>query len=130
MAREYRKKEYFALVRNRKNIKSSPFMLTCLVGSSKEKLEQELSDAGLVPFQNKLMTKQQLMKQGKDFYNKVGIISPEFEVEAAVVIYNLEQEKTPQTYAAVAEMFDRAKNVGYCEQDNIYNRLQNAMKEA
>lgn len=126
----YREKEYFAVLRTRENMKSSPFMLFLLKGSSKERLEQELSDAGFVPFQNKLMTRQQLMKQDKAFYNRVGIINPEFEADAATAIVKFNQEKTAEAFTEVHSLFDKAKNLGYCEENNIYVRLQNAIVTA
>lgn len=126
----YREKEYFAVVRTRENMKKSPFRLFLLKGSSKEKLEQELSDAGLVPFQNKLMTRQQLMKQDASFYKRVGIIDPEFEANAATAIVKFNHEKTAEAFTEVCKMFDKAKNLGYCEENNIYIRLQNAVVTA
>ena len=108
-------------------MKKSPFMLFLLKGSSKERLEQELSDAGFVPFQNKLMTRQQLMKQDASFYKRVGIMDPEFEADAATAIVKFNHEKTAEAFTEVCNMFDKAKNLGYCEENNIYIRLQNAV---
>lgn len=126
----YREKEYFAVIRTRENMNKSPFVLFLLKGSSKEKLEQELSDAGFVPFQNKLMTRQQLMKQDASFYNRVGIFDPEFEADAVTSIVKFNHEKTAKAFTEVCNMFDMAKNLGYCEEDNIYIRLQNAVVNA
>lgn len=123
----YREKEYFTVVRTRQNMKNSPFMLFLVKGSSKERIEQELSDANLVPFKNKLMTRQQFLKQDKEFFNRVGIVDPEFEADAVTAIARFANDKSKDNFDKVAGMLEKAKNSGYCSEDNIYMRLQNTV---
>lgn len=123
----YREKEYFVVVRTRQNMKSSPFMLFLVKGSSKERIEQELSDAGLVPFKNRLMTRQQFLKQDKEFFDRAGVINPEFEVDAVTAMTHFANDKSANNFDKAAAMLEKAKNLGYCEENNIYVRLQNTV---
>ena len=123
----YRQKEYFTVVRTRKNMRTAPFALCLFSQSSKEKLAQDLSDAGLVPFQNRIMTREEFLRQDDLFYKRVGIIEPEFEADAVKAVVDLSQEKTNENFEKVKSLFDKAKNLGYCEENEIYTRLQKAI---
>ena len=86
-------------------------------GSNRYGTPQELTD-NIYEFQ---------MKQDKAFYNRVGIINPEFEADAVTAIVKFNHEKTAEAFTEVHNLFDKAKNLGYCEENNIYVRLQNAI---
>lgn len=123
----YRAKDYFTVVRTKENMAKSKFMLFVLTGSSKQKLEQEIQDAGFVPFQNKLMTLEQFVRQDKEFYERTGIRSPRFEAEIALTIRNFNAEHKPEDFTRLTEMVTEAEGMGYGHEHEIYNRLVNTI---
>ena len=123
----YREKDYFGVVRTKKNMHLSPFMLFVFRGSSKLVLEQCIKDAGLVLFQNKLMTKEQLARQDRYFYERTGIRNAHFEAEVALTIRNFTAEHKPEDFTRLTEMIIEADGMGYGKEHNIYNRLINTV---
>ena len=123
----YREKDYFVVVREKENMVKSPFMIFVLRGSSKAKLEQEIQDGGFVPFQNKLMTKEQFTRQDEQFYSRTGIRNPEFEANVAETIRNFYAERKAEDFTRLTEMVTEAEGLGYGNEHNIYTRLVNAV---
>lgn len=123
----YREKDYFAVVRTKKNMHLSPFMLFVFRGSSKLALEQKIKDAGLVLFQNKLMTKEQLARQDRYFYERTGIRNARFEAEVALTIRDFNTERKPEDFTRLTEMITEAEGMGYGNEHSIYTRLVNAV---
>lgn len=123
----YREKDYFAVVRTKKNMHLSPFMLFVFRGSSKLVLEQKIKDAGLVLFQNKLMTKEQLARQDRHFYERTGIRNARFEADVALTIRDFNAEHKPEDFTRLTEMIIKAEGMGYGQEHNIYNRLVNTV---
>ena len=123
----YREKDYFVVVREKENMVKSPFMLFVLRGSSKQKLEQEIQDAGFVPFQNKLMTEEQFLRQNEQFYTRTGILNAKFEAEIALTIRNFNAEHRPEDFTRLTEMVTEAEGMGYGNEHNIYTRLLNTI---
>lgn len=123
----YREKDYFVVVREKENMVKSPFMLFVLRGSSKQKLEQEIQDAGFVPFQNKLMTEEQFVRQDEQFYTRTGIRNAKFEAEIALTIRNFNAEHKPEDFTRLTEMVTEAEGMGYGNEHNIYVRLVNTI---
>ena len=123
----YREKDYFAVLRTKKNMHLSPFMLFVVRGSSKQVLEQEIKDNGFVLFQNKLMTKEQLARQDRYFYERTGIRNARFEAEVALTIRNFTAEHKPEDFTRLTEMILEAEGMGYGKEHNIYNRLVNTV---
>lgn len=123
----YREKDYFAVLRTKKNMHFSPFMLFVVRGSSKQVLEQEIKDNGFVLFQNKLMTKEQLARQDRYFYERTGIRNARFEADVALTIRNFNAEHKPEDFTRLTEMILEAEGMGYGKEHNIYNRLVNTV---
>lgn len=123
----YREKDYFVVVRTKENMKSSPFMLFVARGSSKKAIEQELQNADLVPFQNKLMTQEELARQDEQFYTRTGIRNARFEAEIALTIRNFNAEHKAEDFTRLTELVTEAEGKGYGHEHNIYTRLVNAV---
>ena len=123
----YREKDYFAVVRHRKDMHRSPFMLMVFRGSSKQLLEQQIKDEGLVLFQNKLMTQEQLARQDEYFYTRTGIKDARFEAEIALTLRNFHSEHKAEDFTRLTELITIAEGKGYGNEHNIYIRLVNAV---
>lgn len=123
----YREKDYFAVLRTKEDMVNSPFMIFVLRGSSKQKLENEIQENGFVPFQNKLMTKEQFLRQDEQFYTRTGIINPQFEAEVALAIRNFNAEHKAEDFTRLTEMITEAEGMGYGNEHNIYVRLVNTV---
>lgn len=123
----YREKDYFVMVRPKEGMAKAQFSLFVMRGSSKQKLEQEIQDAGFVPFQNKLMTQEQFCRQERAFYDRTGIRSARFEAEVALTIRNFYAEHKAEDFTRLTELVTEAEGKGYGPEHNIYNRLINAV---
>ena len=123
----YREKDYFVVVRTKEDMTKSPFMLFVYRGSSKQKIETDIQQAGFVPFQNKLMTKEQFVRQDKQFFERTGIRNPEFEADVALTIRNFNNEHKSEDFTKLTEMVTIAEGMGYGPEHNIYNRLVNTV---
>ena len=123
----YREKDYFVVVRHKENLINSPFMLLVLKGSSKQKLEQKLQDGGYVPFQNKFMTKEELARQSKQFFERTGIRNARFEAEVALTIRNFYAQHKAEDFEKLTDLITKAESMGYGSEHNIYTRLVNAV---
>ena len=123
----YREKDYFAVVRTKENMTKSPFMLFVVRGSSKQKIEQQLQNGGLVPFQNKLMTQEQLIRQDKNFFKRTGIRNARFEAEVALTIRDFNAHHKAEDFTKLTEMITMAEGMGYGNEHNIYARLVNTV---
>ena len=123
----YREKDYFVVVRTKEDMAKSPFMLFVVRGSSKQKLEQEIQDGGFVPFQNKLMTKEELIRQDEKFFERTGIRNAKFEAEVALTIRDFYAEHKAEDFTKLTEMITIAEGMGYGSEHNIYTRLVNAV---
>ena len=123
----YREKDYFAVLRTKEDMVNSPFMIFVLRGSSKQAIENEIQKAGFVPFQNKLMTFEQFVRQDEQFYNRTGIINPKFEAEIALTIRNFNAEHKAEDFTRLTEMVTEAEGMGYGNEHNIYTRLVNTI---
>lgn len=123
----YREKDYFVVVRTKEDMVKSPFMLFVVRGSSKQRLEQEIQDGGFVPFQNKLMTREQFVRQDEKFFERTGIRNAQFEADVALTIRNFYAEHKPEDFTKLTEMITIAEGMGYGNEHNIYTRLVNAV---
>lgn len=123
----YREKDYFVVVRTKEDMVKSPFMLFVVRGSSKQKLEQEIQDGGMVPFQNKLMTKEEFIRQDEKFFERTGIRNAKFEAEVALTIRDFYAEHKAEDFTKLTEMITIAEGMGYGSEHNIYTRLVNAV---
>ena len=123
----YRKKDYFAVVRTKEDMMKSPFMLFVVRGSSKQRIEQELQDGGFVPFQNKLMTKEEFVRQDEKFFERTGIRNARFEADVALTIRDFYADHKAEDFTKLTEMITKAKGMGYGSENNIYSRLVNAV---
>ena len=123
----YREKDYFVVVRTKEEMAKSPFMLFVVRGSSKQKLEQEIQDGGFVPFQNKLMTQEQFIRQDEKFFERTGIRNAKFEAEVALTMRNFYAEHKHEDFTKLTEMITIAEGMGYGHEHNIYTRLVNAV---
>ena len=123
----YREKDYFVVVRTKEDMVKSPFMLFVVRGSSKQKLEQEIQDGGFVPFQNKLMTKEELIRQDEKFFERTGIRNAKFEAEVALTMRDFYAEHKAEDFTKLTEMITIAEGMGYGNDHNIYTRLVNAV---
>ncbi len=121
----YYEKDYFAVVRSREGLFKSPFWLIAVRGSSKDALEKQLKEVGLVPFQNRLMTLRELVNRDREFYEKVGIVDANFEAEIALAIRNFNAEHNYENFNRVSELVVRGERRGYTVQDEIYRRACN-----
>lgn len=123
----YREKDYFVVVRTKENMTKSPFMLFVVTGSSKQRLEQEIQDAGFVPFQNKLMSFEEFARQDDSFHTRTGIRNPRFEAEIALTIRNFNANKRAEDFTRLTELVTEAEGKGYGHEHEIYNRLVNTL---
>lgn len=123
----YREKDYFVVVRTKEDMVKSPFMLFVVRGSSKQKLEQEIQDGGFVPFQNKLMTKEEFIRQDEKFFERTGVKNAKFEAEVALTIRDFYAEHKAEDFTKLTEMITIAEGMGYGNEHNIYTRLVNAV---